>query len=197
MKKTKPLLYGFNQKFEYRTYKNVGRSLKLNFKAKYSKAKLLYKVIIKIRNFINKNEKKYKNFDTYFEWEKYIEDIGKSKCFYSNDYYLEYIRFLKRKKKRYGFEQSIYTSIIMPLYVAIATGGLTLMLKFVNDEDIIYYYNFITSVWISFGTIILYSVISLNSQINKRYNYSLFYGDYIKILEKVKNNKNKEPAPKI
>lgn len=119
MKKYAP--YGFDFKFQYRTYKNIGKTYWINFKAKKN---FLYKIRRMTREIINKNEKKYKNFDTFSQWEDYIhEEFGAKK--FSNQ--KDCICYLKRSKRTAEIFCDMIGAVITPMYVVLLSIGATLI----------------------------------------------------------------------
>ena len=61
--------YGFDFKYEYATYINIGTEEKVEYKAKSA---FWFRCLKIIRKYRNKNKKKYKRLKNYSEWKEYI-----------------------------------------------------------------------------------------------------------------------------
>lgn len=116
MKNDKYLPYNMDFKFEYKTHRNIGEKCRIKFKAKSNK---FYKIYYEFRNFINKGESVYKEFDTYSQWEFYVKNkYGKN---IGNNDFIHFLKYKRRISKHY---LDIWKSVATPMYIClIALGG--------------------------------------------------------------------------
>lgn len=115
--------YEIDLEFQYRTYKNIGKTYWIEFKAKKN---FLYKIWRIIRIIFNKNEKRYKNFNTFSQWENYVcEEFNEKKFTNQKDY----ICYLKRCKRNLEIFCDMIGALITPIYVVMLTMGATLLLN--------------------------------------------------------------------
>lgn len=178
MKKKNYMPYNFDEKYEFKTYKNIGRSSKIYY---CFKKNLFLKMYYKLWN--NEIEKRYKNYNTYSEWEKFILSQVASKYDYNLEYYNNFVHFLKEKKRHYEFGQSVINSIFIPILLLLATGVVTILLG--NDfikEECSFLLEFEIN-WFIFGLIVImiFIIAYIFKVRNNKYYY--FYKDYIEILE--------------
>ena len=184
MKKYMP--YGFDLKFQYKTYRNIGKSYWIEFNAK---KKILYKIRKIIRNVLNKKEEKYRNFDSFSQWESYIyEEFDEKKLANRKDY----ICYLKRSKRNIEIFCDMIGAVITPIYVVMLTMGATIVLNAdtigidTSDSNIIkagILHGFICM------SIILVVVLSfLMLQFIKYRRKIYFYKDLIMVLENENTN---------
>lgn len=121
--------YRFDFKFQYKTYKNIGISYRIEFNAK---KKFLYKMRRIVRNVLNKNEKKYKNFDTFSQWEHYICEEFDAKKFANQK---DFIRYLKCRKRNAEIFCDMIGTVVTPIYVVMLTMGATVLMNTDNIND--------------------------------------------------------------
>ena len=89
--------YGVDLKFQYRTYKHIGKLHQIEFRAE---KRCIYKLLRKIESLSNKNEKKYKNFATFSQWEHYIcNELDRIRFINKEDY----IHYLEKNKSFHFF----------------------------------------------------------------------------------------------
>lgn len=176
--------YEIDLKFQYRTYKNIGETHKIDFKAKKN---FLYKIWRITRIIFNKNEKSYKNFNTFSQWENYVcEEFNEKKFTNQKDC----IHYLKRSKRNKEIFCDMVGAIITPIYVVLLTMGATLILNtdivnnYTNNWYLIkayimrgYIYMSIILVFVLF--ILMFRFLRYRTKIN-------FFKDLIEVLE----NKN-------
>ena len=150
--------YNFDFKFQYRTYKNIGIRHKNQFMAK----KMRYRIYETIRNLNNKDERKYKNFDTFSQWRRYIEEEFKGNL----KNYDDLKHYLQKRKDDYEFLRNVSGTIVVPIYVCMITMEL--------------------SVYTTEGVDPIFTIISVFAYLitlclRQKYRYN-FYRDFIKIL---------------
>ena len=179
--KNKEMLYNFDYKYEYKTYKNVGVDEKINYK---SKGNFFYKLLRLIRFLLNKNEKRYKKLNTYSEWENYVIDSREGRCFKRKDF----IHFLKSRQRKCECCYDIVGSVVTPIYVVLVSGGLTLLLlPYQNDSTISNAFG----AWFLFTVLLIFILVFLIKRNYKYRNEYYFYHDYIEIISKQeKDNAN-------
>lgn len=174
--------YGFDSEFQYKTYKNIGISYWIEFNAKEKK---LYKMRRIVRNTLNKDEKKYKNFDTFSQWEHYICEEFYTKKFVNRK---DYVRYLERSRRNKEIFCDMIGAVITPIYVVMLTMGATLVLNTDAVNNVLNNSNMI-KVAIMHGficmTIILVIVLSFLMLLFLRHRRkAYFYKDLIMVLEK-------------
>lgn len=174
--------YGFDFKFQYKTYKNVGKTHWIDYKAKKN---FLYKILRIVRNIINKNENKYKNFDTFSQWEHYIHEEFKTKKF---DNKKDCIRYLERSKRNTEIFCDMIGAVVTPIYVVMITIGATLTMNtnIVNidtnepnmiKESLVYGY-------ICMSIVLFFVLIFLMLQFFRHRRKIYFFKDLIIVLKK-------------
>lgn len=166
MKKYMP--YEIDLKFQYRTYKNIGKTYKIDFESKKS---WWYKVRKVVRNAINKSQKRYKTFDTFSQWENYIHEEFNVKKFNNKTDYIHYLEFCRRNKE---ISYEMVGAVATPMYVFMLTVGMTLLMS----EDEFFGYIVIS--------VILFMVLPflMNIFITNKRKYN-FYNDLIMVLKKI------------
>ena len=166
MKKYMP--YEIDLKFQYRTYKNIGKTYKIHFESKKS---WWYKVRKVVRNTINKRQKRYKTFDTFSQWENYIHEEFNVKKFNNKTDYIHYLEFCRRNKE---ISYEMVGAVATPMYVFMLTVGMTLLMS----EDEFFGYIVIS--------VILFMVLPflMNIFITNKRKYN-FYNDLIMVLKKI------------
>lgn len=190
MNRTKYIPYCFDAKYEYRTYKKIGKYYKID---NFCEG-LFYRLIRKMINVKNKNQKRYKKFGTYSEWKKYVinylEKIDNKE---------DFLHFLKRCRGNFQMQIDAILSIALPIYIC----EISTMIAFVNsiydtlknsfDSNIILN-EMIKSTFNNFawcmGTIlaIFFISIKLYDWCKKHY---YFYRDWIEIVEElIKQERN-------
>lgn len=119
MSKGKYIRYGFDTKFEYRTYRNIGRQHMIQF---YARKNLFGKLWNWIRNTLNRGEKKYRNFDVFTDWREYIiENYGNISSMNCENL----IHYLQVKKRDTEFSKSSWGLIAVPCIICCVTAVLT------------------------------------------------------------------------
>lgn len=168
MKKYVP--YGFDLKFEIRTYKNIGKDKKMKFK---SKERLFYAIYYSIRNFCNRDEKKYKNFDNFSEWKEYIE-MKVKETEYNKEDFKHYLNAIKNENED---SSNMIGSIATPIYICIITIGMTI---FASIKSYILH----MLVFIFMSGILLFAFLSLLIQYKRIRSKYYFCEDVINVLNK-------------
>ena len=111
MKRDKYMPYGFDEVYEFMTYKSIGKDYKNAFSDKTYIIPLFQKVQNKLERAYYKDHKKC---DTYSDWEEYAK--SKLPTHISNyDDFLHWLEEGKRSSER--FFESIKT-ILIPIYIA-------------------------------------------------------------------------------
>lgn len=181
--------YYVNLQFQYKTYKNIGKSNKIDFLAKKN---VIYKVRKIFRKLFNKKEEKYKDFDTFSQWENYIcEKFVLNNSFNVKDF----IHYLKKYKRNSVMAYEMIGAIIVPMYVFLLTIGMTLLM---NTDAIKTYGTSINEIreYMAYGfcgtnLILLMVLIVLMSMYKNCKSKADFYKDLITILkEKTTNCRN-------
>ena len=160
------LLYDFDFKYEYRTYRNVGLD--------YIPKGMGYK----IRNFLNKNEKRYKKCNTYKEWKEYISNKTSSKQINNENK----IRFLYYKKRYHDNCLETVSIIMGPIILAFYSMGIAIWIEDIKERSIVVICSIILAIFIIF--FIYFICIS-----NRRKNF--FYDDYIEVLKSISGSEEK------
>lgn len=178
--------YDFDFKYEYKTYRNIGIQDKIRYKAKND---IFCRLRLKIRKVHNRDEKKYKNFNNYSEWEKYVMAKLSGKYAYSLEYYSNFVHYLKEKERNYKFEQSTVVSIFIPILILLATGAVTIFAgsDLVKEESPVLFKYGVDWFIFSIIVLIIFGIGFIYKKQKDTYYY--FYKDYIKIsmLYKKKN----------
>lgn len=167
--------YNFDFKYEYKTYINIGKDHKIEYKADRSRIFKLYKSSIE---FVNQNESKYKKFNCFSDWEQYVKEKIDIDYFYDEDNLKNFKKFLNKGKREKENAKSNIGNIVTPIYITTLSGSLTFMCASnVSNQKFVY-------VWIVFSVFaIIIMMLSLRWSINKNHTYN-FYKDYIEIIEK-------------
>lgn len=113
------LPYNFDIKYQYKTYVNVGTDYKLHCCAANSKR---YKLRQVYRKWSNKEEQKYKKFDTYSQWETYVKSLFVNmQCRNGKDFK----HYLLELQEESDLGEMICSSIAVPVIMALLTGFIT------------------------------------------------------------------------
>lgn len=161
--------YGFNEKYEYRTYKNIGRDYG---NRKYANMGPIYNAERFMRRKMNAKEKSYAICDTYLCWKEYIEkNIEKNLLGNEN-----YKHWLVKQQRYYKERLEAIKVILIPLYIFI----LTVLLEGTQHN----------STQILVATIFAETVMCI--LVMKDTRKCSFYGDYISILEEIHMQKEIE-----
>ena len=172
MKRKKYMPYNFDIKYEYKTYKNIGKQYKLDWR---SKRNLFYKIYKLIRKFYNRNEKKYANFDTYSLWREYI----KSKMLISGlRNYKDFIHFIKGHKRSNDYMRSCVVGITSSVYMVIVTCLFTGLMFMVEGQEITLFV-----AWIVFSITIIAVMVVLCIIGYWKANMFYFFKDILDILK--------------
>ena len=170
MKNDAYMPYNFNIEYEYLTYKNIGVEEKILYKAKRN---TFYRLRLLIRKFFNKNERKYKNLNKYSEWEEYVKNTSVADILNKKDF----VHFLEAKARKYTVNSNIEMGITTPINVLILSGGLSVLLLFIQEFLSFY---FVLVMWIIFGILLWFIyVLLIKNNLKTNYKY-FFYMDYIK-----------------
>lgn len=181
------LPYGFDFKYELKTYKNIGVNYKINL---LSNSNPFYYVRNKIRHVYNVHDKKYKNFDTYSEWKKYIIDKQSTDgCNYS-----DFKRYLLGNLREYEFQTNLISNILGPIQIAVGSGGLSIFLLIDDNIGII---NKTFVVCTCFGFIMIFVLALLTRQSEKIYKKFYFFKDYIEVIDEKEKLMCKDEQYKI
>ena len=176
MKINEYMPYNFDFKYEYLTYKNIGKEEEINY---YAKICIFYRLYLGIRKLLNKNEKKYKNLNKFSEWEEYVK--SKRVAYFQNE--KNFLHFLKSRLRHCETVNNIMGNIILPISVLIFSVSFSvILLPF--EEKAMSMFSYIYVLWIFFD-IFLFLLLGflINSTFKTRKLY-FFLMDYIKIIEK-------------
>ena len=175
MKKDVYIPYKFNSKYEYQTYKNIGLEHKIEYK---SKKNICYKIYWRIRKLYNRNEKKYKNFKVFSEWEEYIRKETKNRIKNNKKAFKNFLHYLESRKRRYKYDQSLITAIGVPVYMTLMAGALALY-------NLVDFYN-VHCKWFIFVLFLIVVFLILHIFLSNYTRRYYFYSDYIRITKKNK-----------
>lgn len=109
MKKKNYLPYNFDEKYEYRTYFNIGTRYRDSFFGKKQK----------------ENGNKYRDLDTYLSWKNYFFKKYLNKC--SLDSKCNFAHYLNKKAEFYKMKLEIIKAIAIPVYVLEITAFVTVL----------------------------------------------------------------------
>lgn len=164
--------YNFNLKYEYQTYKNIGKEYRIQYRAQKN---ILYKLYWQIRKLFNHNEKKYKNINKFSEWEEYV---NKTRQEYSSDN-KDFIHFLEGKARFYDFSRNIVGSIVTPIYAVMMSGSLTIFSLLAQNNI----FKVVLPGWWFFSIMLICIFVFLLKSNFRRSNLYFFFRDYIKTIE--------------
>lgn len=188
MKNNAYMPYNFNFKYEYKTYKKIGKEYKMQCKAKKNVLyKLYYKLYLFIRKIFNGKETKYKNLNNYSEWGEYVNQ--KSLTDKSN--IKNFMFFLEEKARNCDVNRNIIGSIVTPIYVVLISGALTILLL-PNQTKLIY--ERVSSTWVFFSVLLTFALIFLIMIMERKNSLYYFYIDYIKLIEEYESNNKRESS---
>ncbi len=117
--KDKYIPYGFDLNYQYEMYKNIGKRYKEQFSEKNN---IISKLKMYIRERFNKENKKYKNFDTFSQWENYIVKMVNE---YNYVNHSDFEHYLQKKKDLQESWLNIYEVIATPVYIGLISMGVT------------------------------------------------------------------------
>lgn len=119
MRKHMSCISNIDLKFEFKTFKNIGKLNKIK-EQKY----FFCKQRVWLKKITNKKEKRYKNFDSFSQWEKYIQKKFKiPKEIKKKDY----LFFLERDKHEMQMSCDMLGIIVIPIYAVLLSMGAMLM----------------------------------------------------------------------
>ncbi len=174
MKNNSYMPYNFNFKYEYKTYKNIGKEYKIQYKAE---KKILYRLYWLIRKVSNWNEKKYKNFNNFSEWKEYINHTRLE----NNSNKEDFIHFLEERMRNCDVNRNTIGNIVTPIYVILISGGLSILLiPAQNDKK----YESVLFAWCTFSVILLLILLFLLKYNHSKSNQYFFCKDFIEIIKK-------------
>ncbi|WP_440287074.1 hypothetical protein [Eshraghiella crossota] len=158
--KTKYKPYGFDEKYEFRTYKNIGRDYG---DRKIADMGLVGNIKRFFRKKMNRKQKKYTMCDTYLQWREHV-DKNIEKYALDNENYKHWI---VKQKRFYAGRLEATKIILIPLYVFVLT-------VLVGSEQ----NNIIQII-----TVTIIAEIVMCILVMKDTEWKSFYKDYIEILE--------------
>lgn len=167
MQKKEYMPYNFDFKFQFRTYKNIGRKHKIQFK---SEKNVFYRWYAFLRDWHNKKERKYKDFDKFSQWRCYIEKEFKSNKYNNND---DLKHYLQVKADTNEDLSNVISAIVTPIYVCLITIA-TACLRL--DQSLL------LQMFIYLSILLVAILVFLLVCHRKYRNRYIFYTDIIKIL---------------
>lgn len=174
--------YGVDLRFQYRTYKNIGRSHRMEYKARKN---IFYKIIYHVRRFHNKNEKYYKDFDTFSQWRGYIYEKINENVFIKKEDFQHYLVQKKRNKKIYC---DMMGAIITPMYVFLLTLGMTVCMNTdvldIDKMSKVLIMEYILGNYINISIVLIFALMFLVTFFVKVKTKVNFYNDLIIVLQK-------------
>lgn len=160
--------YGFDENYEYKTYRNIGKDYG---DSRTANAGHIENIKRYFRKKVNKTQKYYATCDTYTQWKNYIKKNTEK---YQMDIE-NYKHWLIKQQCYYEERLELIKIILIPLYIF----GLTVLVeKETNNVQILY------------ATIIVETIMCI--LVMRDTKKSSFYKNYIEILElniDVENNK--------
>lgn len=171
--------YSVDLKYQYRTYKHIGKLYQIEFMAEKN---CIYKLLRKSESFFNKKEKKYKNFATFSQWESYIRNEF-DKIRFVNKW--DYIHYLERNKRICEMLYNMIGAIVTPIYVVMLTFGITFMSNTSGMDNFDEITVYLLKVFVFMTIILLFMTIYLVQRFCKLRKKQSFYEDLIVII---KNN---------
>lgn len=154
-KKKKYTPYNFDEKKEYRIYKNIENK---------------YRKEIKGEKF--KENKESFNFDNYLEWEKYF--INKFSM--SNNNACNFWHFLNRRLRMYNRCAELYKTVVAPIYIAIVS----IIISIFSSKG---YSTLLLTNALLVGIVIILIAVLYSVHVNTAKKY--FYEDCMKIVENI------------
>ena len=109
MKKAKYTPYNFNEKYEYKTYINIGTGYKVSILGKKQK----------------KNSTNYSDLDNYTSWKNYFVHKYLNKC--SSDSKCNFMHYLNKKAELCKLKLDIIKVIAIPAYILEFTAFFTIL----------------------------------------------------------------------
>ena len=183
MRKHMSCIFNMDLKFEFKTFKNIGKLNKIK-----EQKKIFCKQRVWLKKITNKKEKRYKNFDSFSQWEKYIQKKFKTPKEIKKK---DYLFFLERDKHEMQMSCDVVGTIVTPIYAVLLSMGAMLMgntealrvdKNRIDIADIIYKY-----LLYGFGSmtvIILLVLIFLLAIYYRRRKRIYFYNNLIAVLKK-------------
>ena len=177
MKKTQNVYmpYNFDFKYEYKTYINIGKEYKIQYITNSNLISRIYKLI---RAFLNKGERRYRNFNCFLEWEQYVKEKVEVDAFGIANNLKNFEKFLNKEKRENENIKSNLGSIVTPMYISLLGGFITFMASENNMS-----YKKTVYMWIFYSILVITVMVLLlkwSISRNRKYN---FYKDYIEIIE--------------
>lgn len=123
--KNKYMPYSFDSKYEYRTYKNIGKDSKRLYQ---SQNNICYKLFYRMRSKIG--GKRYTSLNTYSDWKIYVIGQIEDKLAYDQMYVDNFISYLNARKRKHKFEDGVIRSIAVPVYMALAAGATAILFPY-------------------------------------------------------------------
>lgn len=108
----KYLPYSFDEKYEFRTFRNVGKDYDNN-----TKICMAGNIRRSFHRIINEKEKKYCICDTYLQWKKYVKNSIKSRNINKDNY----MHWLIKKQRYYEIRLETVKLVLIPLYILLLT----------------------------------------------------------------------------
>ncbi len=172
--------YNFNEKHEYKVYKKIGVDVKKLYRSQNNMIfRIFYRLKPKVQN------KEYERIDTYSEWKNYVIGKNENKLAYDRVYFENFICFLIERKRKYKFEQNMTIGIMVPIYLALAPGAISILFP-VLEELQIDKWNLAGCAWGFFGMILIAVLIVMYIVSSRRKKYFYFYKDYLDIIMELK-----------
>lgn len=163
MKRTTNDPYGFNIKYEFKTYKYVGEDYDLN---QWSRIRRY------IRSIWNRNESKYKKCDRYSDWDNYVRSNLPMELLNYQDFM--HWACMKQRNSQKLLEGA--KCVIIPIYIAI----ISIFQSFIPSDSPIPLVIFSLSIaCVSIGILV-----AARNRVN-------FWTDYIEIIKAKYDNKQK------
>ncbi len=150
--------YDFDEIYEYRTYKNVGKDYG---NSKTANLGIMGNAGRGFRRIINSNQKKYFVCNTYTQWQKYVKSVFHNNNVNKDDY----LHWLIKRKRYYEIRLETVKIILIPLYIFMLTTLAEHEKQSTNLTGIIMLVEIIMCIWLISDTRKL-----------------LFYNDYIEII---------------
>lgn len=161
--KTKYTPYGFDEKYEYKTYKNIGKDYG---DRKIADVGFFENVKRYFRRKTNRKQKQYAMYNTYEQWKKHVKkNIERYPLSIEN-----YKHWLIKQQRYYQERLELIKIILIPLYI--------FMLTVLAEQEK-------SSIQLLYATILAETMMCLLVMNDTK--KSLFYKDYIEIMDEKEN----------
>ncbi len=185
MKKTNYMPYNINLKYEWETYKHIGKDYG---NSRIANIGMRANFLRYVRRITNRDEKNYKFCNKYSEWEEHVRYILNRKINNYNDM----IHWIVKKQRISQYILTILKAIVIPIYIAIFSLSDTLGANEIYEEFLIYYgmqAAHMARTMTYLLIVVLISIIAITLLDNELLKVD-FYKDLIDIANKIMSEKS-------